>query len=56
MTELSAWCPLADEPRRAFLQAAGWGPDTAYRDLLVGQEPDGADLVVREARLATRLD
>ena len=56
MTELSAWCPLADEPRRAFLQAAGWGPDTAYRDLLVGQEPDGADLVVREARLATRLE
>jgi GNAT superfamily N-acetyltransferase len=56
MVELSVWCPLGDEPRRAFLQAAGWGPDTAYRDLLVGQEPDGAELVVREARLATRLE
>ncbi len=36
MTEAATWCPVDDEARRAFLQSAGWGPDTAYRDLLVG--------------------
>lgn len=45
------WCPLADEPRRAFLQSAGWTPDSAYRDLAVGQSEDGADRLVREVRL-----
>ncbi|MFM1966871.1 MAG: hypothetical protein RL134_2596 [Actinomycetota bacterium] len=45
--EAFAWIPLADEPRRAFLQSAGWGPDTAYRDREIG------DHVLREVRLAT---
>lgn len=39
--------PLADEARRAFLQSAGWGPDTAYRDREIGDE------VLREVRLVT---
>lgn len=45
--EAMTWVPLADEPRRAFLQSAGWGPDTAYRDREVGDD------VVREVRLVT---
>jgi GNAT superfamily N-acetyltransferase len=51
----TTWCPLDDESRRAFLQSAGWGPDTAFRDVLVGSAPDGRDLLVREARLVTSL-
>lgn len=49
---LTVWCPLADEVRRAFLQSAGWGPDTALRDLAVG-DPDEPDGLLREARLST---
>ncbi len=45
--EALMWVPLDDEPRRAFLQSAGWGPDTAYRDREIG------DRVVREVRLVT---
>jgi len=62
ITTWVTWCPLADEPRRAFLQAAGWAPDSAYRDIQVGWEdaaPDGADepqaIVVREVRMVTDL-
>jgi hypothetical protein len=54
------WCPLADEARRAFLQAAGWGPDSAYRDIQVGWEravgdASGEPIVVREVRMVTDL-
>lgn len=52
---VSCWCPLHDEARRAFLQSAGWAPDTAYRDLLVGQDEAGSDLTLREVRLVTGL-
>jgi GNAT superfamily N-acetyltransferase len=52
MTSASVWCPLADEARRAFLQSAGWGPDTAYRDVAVGP---GDEDVLREVRLVTSL-
>jgi GNAT superfamily N-acetyltransferase len=45
--EALTWVPLADEARRAFLQSAGWGPDTAYRDREV------MDGTVREVRLVT---
>jgi len=48
--EAIAWVPLADEARRAFLQSAGWGPDTAYRDRDAGGE------VLREVRLVTVID
>ena len=30
---LTTWCPVADEPRRAFFAAHGLGPDGAWRDL-----------------------
>ena len=53
MSAVSVWCAVGDEARRAFLQTAGWGPDSAFRDLLVGQDPSGADLTVREVRLVT---
>ena len=46
--EALTWVPLADEPRRAFLQSAGWGPDSAYRDL---ESVD--DRTVREVRMGT---
>ena len=45
--EAVTWVPLADEARRAFLQSAGWGPDTAYRDRAMGED------VLREVRLVT---
>lgn len=48
--EALTWIPLADEPRRAFLLSSGWGPDGAYRDLLVVDEQ-----VIREVRLGTRI-
>lgn len=55
MDSAVAWCPVHDEVRRQFLQSAGWGPDSAYRDLAVGVAVDGSDLIVREVRLATLL-
>jgi GNAT superfamily N-acetyltransferase len=45
--EAVCWVPLADEPRRQFLQSSGWAPDTAYRDRDLG------DGVLREVRLVT---
>ncbi len=54
-TVLIAWCPLDDEERRAYLQGAGFGPDSAYRDVLVGVAPDGSEMLVREVRLVTAL-
>jgi len=48
---LTVWCPVGDEPRRAFLQSVGWGPDSAFRDIVVGEQADGGDLVAREVRL-----
>lgn len=48
--EATTWVSVGDAARRAFLLAAGWGPDSAYRDLEVDGEP------VREVRLVTRLD
>ncbi len=52
MTSVSVWCPVSDGVRRGFLQSAGWGPDSARRDLQVG--PADTD-VVREVRLVTAL-
>jgi len=49
---LTTWCPLDDEVRRAFLQSAGWAPDTAVRDLAL-QDPQTPDRTLREARLVT---
>lgn len=48
---LTVWCPVGDEPRRAFLQSAGWAPDSALRDIVVGEAEDGSDLLAREVRL-----
>jgi len=45
------WCPVSDEIRRAFLQSAGWEPDSAYRDLAVGVDPATEPALVREVRL-----
>lgn len=45
--EAVCWVPLSDEPRRQFLQSAGWGPDTAYRDRDLG------DSLLREVRLVS---
>lgn len=56
LTALAVWCPVADEPRRAFLQSAGWGPDAAFRDVQVGLDADGEPMVVREVRLVAALD
>ncbi len=50
--EMSVWCPVADEVRRAFLQSAGWAPDSALRDLEIPGAP-ADDAVLREARLVT---
>ncbi len=53
---ITVWCPLDDETRRGFLQSAGWAPDSAFRDLAVGPDEDGGDLLVREVRLVVAID
>lgn len=53
--ELIAWCLVSDEPRRAFLQSAGWGPDSAFRDVLVGVDEEGGDVLLREVRLVATI-
>lgn len=45
------WTPMQDSVRRAFLQSAGWLPDSAFRDIAVDDEGH----VLREARLVTGL-
>jgi ribosomal protein S18 acetylase RimI-like enzyme len=55
METVVAWCALDDQPRRAFLQSAGWGPDSAFRDVRVDAAEDGSDVVVREVRLISDL-
>lgn len=55
-TELLAWCAIDDEPRRRFLGSAGFGPDTAFRDLQVAVSDDQEAVLVREARLVALLD
>ena len=50
------WCPLDDEPRRGFLQSAGWAPDSAFRDLAVGIDDRGDDRLLREVRLVVAVD
>jgi GNAT superfamily N-acetyltransferase len=52
ITALVTWCPLDDEPRRAFLMAHGFVPDSALRDL--ADEDDSLQL--REVRLVTHID
>lgn len=47
--EAVCWVPLSDEPRRLFLQSAGWVPDTAYRDRDLGDD------LMREVRLVTAI-
>lgn len=54
-TEMTAWCPVSDENRRAFLQSTGWGPDTALRDLAVPSANAGEPQALREARLVTAI-
>jgi hypothetical protein len=49
---VSIWVPDADEPRRRFLESAGFGPDGATR--VLDASGDGTS-TVRETRLATRL-
>ena len=43
------WIPLDDRSRRTFLEAAGWAPDGAFRDI------DAAGTVVRQVRLVTSI-
>ena len=58
VTECVTWIALEDEPRRAFFTSAGWGPDSAYRDLQIGVANDETSTeaaTVREIRLVTAL-
>jgi len=50
---LGAWLPGRDEMTRAFLVAAGFAPDGAFRDRVLG--PEDAD-VLREVRLRSAVD
>lgn len=49
-SELVVWLLASDEATRAFLQAAGFAPDSAYRDRVVSE--DG--WLAREVRLRVR--
>lgn len=49
-TTAVSWVNAADDARRAFLQAAGWAPDSAHREL----DLDGAGTTtVKQVRLHT---
>ena len=48
---LTAWCPLDDETRRAFLAAHGLAPDGAWRDLAADS---GATM--REVRMTAAVE
>jgi len=50
---LGAWLPTHAEETRAFLVAAGFAPDGAFRDRVVG--PAESD-VIREVRLRSAID
>jgi len=41
---LRVWCPVDDQPRRAFLMSAGLRPDGAYRQL----RTDGGKQIAEE--------
>jgi GNAT superfamily N-acetyltransferase len=47
-SDCATWIPLDDQARRVFFTSAGWGPDSAYRDL---EFTPG--VTVREVRLVT---
>jgi GNAT superfamily N-acetyltransferase len=49
---VTTWVPDADEPRRRFLESAGFGADGATR--VLDTSGDGTS-TVRESRLATTL-
>ena len=47
---VTTWCGVDDRGRRTFLEAAGWGEDSAWREVEVAP-----GLVVRELRFVTAL-
>lgn len=47
------WVAATDDARRAFLQGAGWAPDSAHRELDLGEAGGGGTL--RQVRLHTAL-
>jgi GNAT superfamily N-acetyltransferase len=51
--EATVWVVLDDEPRRAFWQSAGWGPDSARRTLSLGE--DDLAPTITQIRLITSL-
>ena len=52
-SEAAVWVVLEDEPRRAFWQSAGWGPDSARRTLALGE--DDLAPMITQIRLVTSL-
>lgn len=48
---MATWTLLDDEPRRAFWQSAGWGPDSARRTLGLSESPVDPGRTVTEIRL-----
>lgn len=56
LAEINVWCPLDDAVRRGFLQSAGWGPDSAYRDVVVDWDENDVEQTVREVRLVVAVD
>ena len=54
--EAVAWVPSADDALRAFLEAAGWSADGAFRALAGAGEPGGDEVELRQVRMATRLE
>lgn len=56
-TRATTWVLAHDEDRRAFLQGAGWGPDSARRELALAEGPEAGDdgASVLQVRLHTDL-
>jgi GNAT superfamily N-acetyltransferase len=53
-SEAAVWVVLDDEPRRAFWQSAGWGPDSARRTLSLSE--DDLAPTITQIRLVTSLE
>ncbi|AKT52736.1 hypothetical protein ADJ73_09955 [Arsenicicoccus sp. oral taxon 190] len=53
--QVSAWLPAQDAGTRAFLEAAGFHPDSAWRDRVVSETADADPVLLREIRLTATL-
>lgn len=55
-TSLAVWVAFDDDARRALLEACGFGPDGAHREIALETGGSSEDVHMRQVRLVTGLD